>query len=863
MMSENVHQTEMLLNDIDSNSSDKSSIFIKEIEQKILTDFINKYKTVNDIRTLSHGSIEKGQKGNRHSPLYNFLGYSSKKAYEPIQAYIRAFSKTGDLVYDPFSGSGGVGLVCSHIGRNCVMSDLSPLAAHISKAYCTNVDILELETAFTKIKKSVENIEKSVYGTICHNTNSEAIYESVIWSQTYRCKKCFEIVPLKSTLDGSLCPKCKQQISTRQERNGYVIWGVNYRTTDGKHNHRYTTADQETYANLQKIDIKANKNFDLDARNIGFVNRPLMNSTTNSGPWGLLWRPYHGDIRTVADFFTDRNLYALQYILNEITALNVSEEARLLLKLALASIIPACSKQQRHYPGSTFPNMVMPGVLYVPPIFEEINVFRRFLSKKRSLISGQKAVNNYLGKGKVAVVNANSNELSSIPAESIDYIFTDPPYGGRIQYGELSFLQEAFLGFNTEWLQNEIIINDVRGIKSEEWKNRLGKTMEQAFRILKPGRWISVCFHDSDPQNWVHLQNAMAEAGFIAEGVTEAASMHTGWQTLKMHTSSDITKRDLVVSYRKPFQNETNKHVEISGDDNNDSFTEKIRTIVRDLLSTKPGLSYDRIYDEIVARMVSKGQLEVHDFNSILSQIAIESKEPVKKDLFENEDPDIFGTHEISRWYLKETELAITDTAESEKEDEGARQIANFISKKIKEINPDADVQKASVMKGMFVSPNLIGVHYSELFENYIYAVKDKPRRQLSEWLIDYFFKTDEGTYRLPATEEEAAAKAEGRSKGTNRRVKRYLALLEQGAKIPETELPNDATLCEWIRHCKRAGNFEQGKILYEKGGLQLDSLTEEQLVEVEEDYQVCVRMLARETKNDSSKPARRTRKKA
>ena len=53
-------------------------------------------------------------------------------------------------------------------------------------------------------------------------------------------------------------------------------------------------------------------------------------------------------------------------------------------------------------------------------------------------------------------------------------------------------------------------------------------------------------------------------------------------------------------------------------------------------------------------------------------------------------------------------------------------------------------------------------------------------------------------------------------------------------------------SLAEWIRHCKRAGLYEQGKLLYEKGSLNLDNLTEEALVNLEEDYQVCVRMPAR-----------------
>jgi len=63
---------------------------------------------------------------------------------------------------------------------------------------------------------------------------------------------------------------------------------------------------------------------------------------------------------------------------------------------------------------------------------------------------------------------------------------------------------------------------------------------------------------------------------------------------------------------------------------------------------------------------------------------------------------------------------------------------------------------------------------------------------------------------------------------------------------IPDKERPNDATLVEWIRHCKQSGLYEQGKALFLGGGLNLDNLPEEVVVDVEDDYQVCICMLAR-----------------
>jgi hypothetical protein len=101
----------------------------------------------------------------------------------------------------------------------------------------------------------------------------------------------------------------------------------------------------------------------------------------------------------------------------------------------------------------------------------------------------------------------------------------------------------------------------------------------------------------------------------------------------------------------------------------------------------------------------------------------------------------------------------------------------------------------------------------------------------------------------LPLSEPEEEAKARGRAAGSSRRIKRSVGFLEGGTAVPETERPGEATLAEWIRQCKRAGLFRGGKLLFERGGLSLGRLSEEARVEVEEDYQVCVRMLARGAK--------------
>lgn len=406
----------------------------------------------------------------------------------------------------------------------------------------------------------------------------------------------------------------------------------------------------------------------------------------------------------------------------------------------------------------------------------------------------------------------------------------------------MNFVWEAWLGLDTHWHDEEIIVNEVRGKSEVDWAAMMRQAMAECYRVLKPGRWLSLCYHDTSEGTWELVQDIMAEVGFLVDKSDAALFIDTGQKTYNQLTADKVTKRDLVINFRKPKPGEATAAVSVSGDEDMATFNEKVREIVRDYLTANPGATKDRIYDEVVSRMVRAGRMEAHNFENLLVQVAEEVREPVKINPFENAPPDLFGMHEISRWYLKVTEADVVDAAETAKEDAAAARLRAFIAGR------------------MEASPELEGVHYSDLFEKYVYTVHEKPRRPLAEWLPDYFYKTPAGTYRLPATVGEEMARAEARKKGVTRRIKRYLAFVGQGVSIPERERPGDATLAEWIRQRKLAGLYEEGVMLYEKGGLNLDHLSEEAMVNVEEDYGVCKRMLARNQGQPQGRSARKSR---
>src|SRR5262245_24546003 len=69
--------------------------------------------------------------------IYNMHRYDSKKPHDAIRHYIRHYTKAGDIVLDPFSGSGGTALAALMEDRRAIAIDRSPAATFITKSYCT------------------------------------------------------------------------------------------------------------------------------------------------------------------------------------------------------------------------------------------------------------------------------------------------------------------------------------------------------------------------------------------------------------------------------------------------------------------------------------------------------------------------------------------------------------------------------------------------------------------------------------------------------------------------------------------------------------------------------------------------------
>lgn len=669
--------------------------------------------------------------------IYNMHTYWSKKPHDAIRQYIRHYTQPGDIVLDPFCGSGSTAVAALMEGRAAVAIDLSPAATFITKNYCTPVDVAELERAFAELERKVKSEMEWLYETRCDRCDGRALTTYTVYSQVFRCERCLNAVPLfdckelpSQTAAGkpktiSVCPHCYkvgqvEEISTRSsEKLGAIPVLVSYECQEGckpkRGERRHNDENEKKRAYFSQYDL--GKLEEIGAKPIPYWIPPhrMMNVESDTEPWGDKWRAGTSNFRTVAELFTKRNLWALAAVRH-----HVKQEH---LVMAFTSIILNSSRLYRNRAdGGGGPT----GNYYLPQDSKEIAVLPQLATK----------VDEYLDLAMplqcvdLLVSTQSAAELAQVESNSVDYVFTDPPYADKVQYGELNFVWEAWLDFDTHWHDQEIIVNETRGKTDQEWAQFLKSALTECYRVLKPNRWLSLCYHDTSEGTWQLLQDILAEIGFISETAGEAVFIDTGQKSYNQVTAEKVTKRDLVINFRKPLPNETHAIVMLDESDGAATFADKARKILREELEINPGSSADRLYDLLVSRMVRRGEFERHNFQALLESVAEPVREPLLQDLFTPKPPDFFGQNESVRWYLRES-ADETDAAEAAKEEDAARRLEAFMRTAVDYSQPANRDE---------------GVHYSDLFERYL-PIGDKPRRLLADWLPEYFSKTGEGTW--------------------------------------------------------------------------------------------------------------------
>jgi hypothetical protein len=145
-------------------------------------------------------------------------------------------------------------------------------------------------------------------------------------------------------------------------------------------------------------------------------------------------------------------------------------------------------------------------------------------------------------------LSTGSTAATSIPDNSLDYLFLDPPFGANIAYSELNFLWESWLGVITA-VSAEAIENKAHKKSLSDYQRLIKSCFAECYRVLKPGRWITVEFSNTKSSVWNAIQSALSEVGFVVANVSILEKEHKGFRAV---TTSTAVKEDLAITAYKP-----------------------------------------------------------------------------------------------------------------------------------------------------------------------------------------------------------------------------------------------------------------------------------------------------------------------
>jgi hypothetical protein len=271
---------------------------------------------------------------------------------------------------------------------------------------------------------------------------------------------------------------------------------------------------------------------------------PWPNGGAKEIVWGELHRSgYHKGITCLHHFYAKRNFLATDSLWRH--AGNCSAKARDAVRLLLLSYNAShATLMTRVVVKKNSRDFVLTGaqsgVLYISGLPVEKNVF---LGVRRKLGNFTQAF-SYLGgcSGSLQVKNLSSRSLR-LPSKTVDFIFTDPPFGDFIPYAEVNQINELWLGESTD-RSEEITISQSQGKDTSRYQAMMTDVFREMHRVLKDGGHAAVVFHSSKASVWNAMCSAYSEAAFVVEA---AASLEKSQSSFKQVVSSSSVHGDPLI----------------------------------------------------------------------------------------------------------------------------------------------------------------------------------------------------------------------------------------------------------------------------------------------------------------------------
>lgn len=416
-------------------------------------------KNINQVNVDSLKNVLCNLTPTKSNPMYNSHMYWSQKAFNICDSLIDALSNKGDIVFDPFLGSGVTTLeaIKSDLSRCAIGCDINDMPLFISRLLLSINATPNIENILEGFIQELNSL-RHYYETLCPICNNVGTISKVIFDKPERTD------------------------------SNIIIKTINYSCNCTKKGVK--VPDKNDYAKISATHVLKN------IRNTELLYNSKIAVTEND------------DLKNI---FTGRNISVLDKILSIIN--KYEPDYQNILRYILMSILHLCKITDKHS-NSQWP-------LWIPKTdCVEKNIIDIYTKKIRKFYdvipfmkenyANSQIVESYnmLSPGKYLLMQKGSQLITEqdIPNNGVDLIITDPPYLEQVLYSEYMQLYKPFLNLDYN-LNDEIIVTTApsRNKGREDYFNLLNQVFNMCSHKLKLNHYLCLYFHDSNLNVWNEL----------------------------------------------------------------------------------------------------------------------------------------------------------------------------------------------------------------------------------------------------------------------------------------------------------------------------------------------------------------------
>ena len=498
-----------------------------------------------DLVPLDVEPLVRPTRGKKNTPAYNTHSYPTKVPAEAIEPYVAHHTRPGDVVLDPFCGSGMAGLAARRLGRHAVLNDLSYGAAHLAWNLCEPCDPTDLQQAARSVLEAVADGYADLFATSGRGRSSGTI-RWTLNSVVVACGACGRGSRLwddatdtarGTATAGRRCPACGESIDKRSAKpmGSEAAWML-VEDDEGRFERAPRRVDLERLARIEDEGMAGwHPSMALGPDREMYIRSAL----------------HLQGVHDVADFWTTRNRRALALLWSEIQTVG---DLRLRQALSFAFTNTAWHGTRMRRYNARGGQRPLTGTLYIPQLSIEANpafVFAHKISQLARFYAESPDAPSSL------TIMRGSAGAMALPDKSIDYCFTDPPFGSNIFYADCATVWESWLDATTPVAEEAVVNRSLRPSAGGKTVDDYALLMESAFsevqRVLKPNAWATVVFQSSDAEVWAALRTAVEHAGFDlanASYLDKTQQSHKGYKGRS--GIEDVASFDVVLNLHKP-----------------------------------------------------------------------------------------------------------------------------------------------------------------------------------------------------------------------------------------------------------------------------------------------------------------------